>query len=124
MPEARGDLDVIDRNVIEFHHAAARGDVHHELEIGHTGPDGGRVEGSVDLLYRAADGAWHVVDYKTNRVPDEQTLRRRIAAYYPQVRAYAAALDGRVDAPVASHALWFVAAGVVARWPGGADAAA
>ncbi len=30
---------------------------------------GGRIDGTVDRLYRAPDGVWTVLDYKTNRLP-------------------------------------------------------
>jgi len=72
----------------------------------------------VDLLYRDRAGAWHVLDYKTNRIPDEATLRTLQAKYHLQVAAYAEALRGRLPggAAVASYGLWFVSAGVVARW--------
>jgi ATP-dependent exoDNAse (exonuclease V) beta subunit len=102
--------------VAELEAAAARGDVHHEVAVGYVREDGAWVEGSIDLLYRGADGAWHVVDYKTSQVPDEAKLRAKIAEHHGQVRAYAEAIGGRVPGPVGSYALWFVSGGVVARW--------
>ncbi|MCA9969509.1 MAG: PD-(D/E)XK nuclease family protein, partial [Anaerolineales bacterium] len=54
----------------------------------------GQVEtGYVDLLYRV-DGAWRLVDFKTDRVADEAALRRILAQtdYRAQVQGYGTAV--------------------------------
>jgi ATP-dependent helicase/nuclease subunit A len=71
--------------------AAAAADpsaVHRELPVGALVGDA-IVSGAVDLLYR--DGSeWIVVDYKTDRAADADTLRCR---YAPQGAAYAVAVE-------------------------------
>lgn len=112
--------------VADLRDAASRGELFHEVAVGHLREDGAWVEALVDLLYRDRAGAWHVLDYKTNRIPDEATLKARLADYHAQVAAYAEALRGRLPggASVASYGLWFVTAGVVGRWgAGGASGA-
>ncbi|MCO6044896.1 UvrD-helicase domain-containing protein [Aeoliella sp. ICT_H6.2] len=49
-------------------------EVHHEVEftltwpLGSTNADDRYLQGYLDCLYQAADGAWRVLDYKTNQV--------------------------------------------------------
>ncbi len=45
----------------------------------------------IDLLYRHGD-RWHIVDFKSDDIADELTLRDRIARYRPQLVRYAAAV--------------------------------
>jgi ATP-dependent exoDNAse (exonuclease V) beta subunit len=45
----------------------------------------------IDLLYRQGD-RWHIVDFKSDDITDELTLRDRIARYRPQLVRYAAAV--------------------------------
>ena len=54
---------------------------------------GGRIEGAVDRLYRAPDGVWTVLDYKTTRVTDEDHARKTDAShgYDVQLLLYAIA---------------------------------
>jgi ATP-dependent helicase/nuclease subunit A len=102
----------------ELREASMRGELFHELSIGYLRPDGARVEGVIDLLFRDAGGSWHLVDYKTDRATDEDELRKRFEKYHGQVRAYADALAGQLPGGVRveSMRLWLVGAGVVARW--------
>jgi hypothetical protein len=68
--------------------AADRGAVHRELPLGALVGDV-VVNGAVDLLYRD-DGAWVVVDYKTDRADEPGVLLQR---YSPQGAAYAVAAE-------------------------------
>ena len=72
--------------------------VHRELEFllawppHAAGPVTMSLEGVIDCLYQGRDGAWHVLDYKTNRVT-EQTLAEVAAGYQLQLYVYAAAAE-------------------------------
>jgi ATP-dependent exoDNAse (exonuclease V) beta subunit len=61
--------------------------------------DGVTIEGAIDLVYRAASGAWTIVDYKTDAHPDPRGVFER---YGGQAGAYALAFEaaggGRVAA--------------------------
>ncbi len=46
------------------------------------------VTGTIDRLFRDADGCWHVVDYKTDRIGTE-SLADRTHRYLPQLKMYA-----------------------------------
>jgi ATP-dependent exoDNAse (exonuclease V) beta subunit len=45
------------------------------------------LSGTMDRVYRDARGAWHVLDYKTDRV-DAATLADRAEGYWPQLKFY------------------------------------
>jgi ATP-dependent helicase/nuclease subunit A len=67
--------------------------------------------GVIDLVYRDA-GGWHVVDYKTDRVPAgglPESIRDH--PYADQVRRYAGIWEGIAGEPVAGAQLWFADAG-------------
>ncbi|WP_022836312.1 UvrD-helicase domain-containing protein [Salisaeta longa] len=66
------------------------------------------MRGVIDLLYRDADG-WHIVDYKTDRLPNDATLPYvpDDHPYVQQVRQYARYWNAQPDARVASAGLWF-----------------
>jgi ATP-dependent exoDNAse (exonuclease V) beta subunit len=67
--------------------------------------------GAVDMLYRDADGAWVVVDYKTDDVGDERDVGLRAEAYAPQARAYGRAVAAALGLPELPRLeLWFLAA--------------
>jgi hypothetical protein len=56
--------------------------------------DGHVVHGFIDLLYRAPDGVWTVVDHKTDNVAcDEAELRRHARIYHLQMAVYAEAIS-------------------------------
>jgi ATP-dependent exoDNAse (exonuclease V) beta subunit len=62
-------------------------------EVFVAAPIGDRLlEGYIDLLYRTVEGLV-VVDYKTDHVPDDETLQARFVHYRRQGAAYAAALE-------------------------------
>jgi hypothetical protein len=46
------------------------------------------LSGTMDRVYRASDGVWHVLDYKTDRV-DARTVAERAEEYWPQLEFYA-----------------------------------
>ncbi len=72
----------------------------------------GYVAGAIDLVYRDPDsGEIVVVDYKTDRVPDEQALQDRASAYLLQGRVYADAVQDALGLPSRPRIeLWFIAA--------------
>jgi ATP-dependent helicase/nuclease subunit A len=104
--------------VAELHAAADRGELFHEVDVGFLDAAGRRFEGAIDLLYRDSGGSWHVLDYKTSDIERAGKLGAKIAEYHPQVAAYAEALRGKLPgrASLTSYGLWFVEAGLVARW--------
>lgn len=72
----------------------------------------GLLEGFVDLLYQDADGQLVLIDYKTDRAPDESSARYRL-----QLGAYAFAVAQAVGRPVDRAALVFTASTPAAvRW--------
>ncbi len=81
-----------------------------------AGGDGGAVgyvSGTIDLLYRAADGGLVVADYKTDQVEGDE-LTSRAAVYVTQGAAYTRAVQealGLREPP--RFELWFLAAGQV-----------
>jgi ATP-dependent exoDNAse (exonuclease V) beta subunit len=81
------------------------------------GAPGAVVSGIVDLVYRdPEDGRLVVADYKTDRMPDAETLAERIRVYEPQVRIYARALQEALDLDHRPHTeLWFLDADRIVR---------
>jgi ATP-dependent helicase/nuclease subunit A len=90
--------------------------VHRELEFllawppHAAGPVTMSLEGVIDCLYQGRDGAWHVLDYKTNRVT-EQTLAEVAAGYQLQLYVYAAAAEQVLGVPPQSLVLYFLRPG-------------
>jgi ATP-dependent helicase/nuclease subunit A len=74
------------------------------------------VQGVIDLVYRTPQG-WEAVDYKTD--DPEGRLDALVAAYRPQVTAYARHWGSLVGAPVRAG-LFFVRSGAVKWLEGGA----
>lgn len=75
------------------------------------------LRGQIDLLYRSADGRWHILDYKSDRLHDGETPAGHAARYEVQMLAYADAA-GRFlaagpddDAAVADASLYFLRSG-------------
>jgi ATP-dependent helicase/nuclease subunit A len=63
--------------------------------------------GVVDLLLQDPDGSWHLVDYKTNHLPDAAT-RERLKAYYElQLQGYADLLREQAGIDVATTGIWW-----------------
>ncbi len=72
------------------------------------------MSGAIDLLYRDEAGTWVVVDYKTDRVDDEEQLQRRASEYAAQGAFYTRAVRearGLTDDP--RFELWFLRAGTI-----------
>lgn len=70
------------------------------------------VSGTIDLVYRDADG-WHIVDFKTDRVASSEAAETLAPdhAYRDQIRQYADAWEALTGDPVASGSLWFTETG-------------
>ena len=92
-------IDLIERYLASPRWAAiARAvEVHVELEFLLPWADGGQKDGSylqgfIDCLYRDAEGGWHLVDYKTNRVTTA-TVASVAAGYEMQMLVYALAAE-------------------------------
>lgn len=81
-----------------------------------AGGDGGAVgyvSGTIDLLYRAADGGLVVADYKTDQVEGDE-LTSGAALYATQGAAYTQAVQEALGLPAPPRfELWFLAAGQV-----------
>ena len=68
------------------------------------------LQGVVDCCFETDDGLT-VVDFKTDRVRDAETLRERADAYRPQLRAYSDALRRVLEKPVTRRVLYFLSNG-------------
>jgi ATP-dependent helicase/nuclease subunit A len=96
---------------------AAAKEVHRELEFLLAWPPGGGqangryLEGVIDCLYRDADGAWRLVDYKTNQATAE-TLAATAAAYEMQMLVYGLAVEQILGRPPAELTLCFLRPGL------------
>lgn len=63
--------------------------------------------GVVDLLLQDPDGSWHLVDYKTNRLPDAATREELEAHYQHQLQGYADLLRKQAGLEVATTGVWW-----------------
>lgn len=61
------------------------------------------VDGTVDLLYHTASG-WHLVDYKTDRLPEEDF--RLVETYRPQLETYAQMWEAATGQELETKGLW------------------
>ncbi len=77
---------------------------------------GGVMEGSVDLAF-LEEGAWVVVDYKSDRL-ERSRAREAAEKHRPQVAAYAALLSRVSELPVREAHVFFLAPGVDVSWTG------
>jgi ATP-dependent helicase/nuclease subunit A len=68
------------------------------------------IRGFIDCLYQDALGAWHVLDYKTNRV-DATNLAEVAARYQTQMLLYGLAVQESINARPESMALHFLRTG-------------
>ena len=74
--------------------------------------DGVPVHGSIDLVYRDANG-WHVIDFKSDRL--DRTSAKEVATHYAvQIGLYQRAIEAAVGAP-ASAGLLFLRSGELAQ---------
>ena len=65
------------------------------------------LQGVVDCCFETDDGIT-VVDFKTDRIRNAETLSERAERYRPQLRAYSAALQRVLEKPVTRRALYFL----------------
>ncbi|MCD4699109.1 MAG: UvrD-helicase domain-containing protein [Phycisphaerae bacterium] len=73
------------------------------------------ITGQIDLLYRDAAGAWHVVDYKSDRIgPGE--VEAHAKRYELQMMIYLAAAGRGLDGSVSDATVYFLRAGVSHRF--------
>ena len=121
-------IDKARENLRQFNglsEAAERGDVFHEVAVRFIDPGtGDLLVGDVDLVWRDADRAYHVVDYKTGSnhpvaKGDEDPLAHDgLQKHFAQVAAYTRGLASVLETPVVDFGLWYVPAGLVVRWTG------
>ncbi len=89
--------------------------VHRELEFllawppGDAGSNGARyLQGYIDCLYQDADGKWHLLDYKTNRISAEN-VAAAAGQYEMQLGVYALAVEEILGKPPAELVVHFLA---------------
>jgi ATP-dependent exoDNAse (exonuclease V) beta subunit len=68
------------------------------------------LRGQIDLLYRDSADAWHIVDYKSNRIGPEG-VAPHASQYELQMLVYAMAARGHIGTPPAEATLYFLRAG-------------
>jgi ATP-dependent helicase/nuclease subunit A len=66
------------------------------------------IRGQIDLIYQDAAGAWHIVDYKSDRVEAGPQLAEHAARYELQLLLYAHAAGRHLSARVADATLYFL----------------
>jgi ATP-dependent helicase/nuclease subunit A len=100
VPDAEAEIASLARSLLdaEVVQAAADGRSWREVPVAGT-VDGELLEGFVDLLVETDDGLV-VVDYKTDRLPDDADVEAALARYTPQGAAYALAIEQVLARPV------------------------
>ncbi len=73
------------------------------------------LRGQIDLLYRDGNGAWHIVDYKSDRTAIED-IPAHALRYRRQMLLYALAAARMLDAPPADATLVFLRTGATHRF--------
>lgn len=76
--------------------------------VGGTGKEKILVQGVIDCFFRNPDGTYTVVDYKTDRVKEKDTL---IARHKPQLSFYVSAVERMTGAKVSKAVLYSFALG-------------
>ena len=66
------------------------------------------LRGQIDLLYCDDQSGWHVVDYKSDRVADDNEIAQRAGNYELQMLAYSIAAGRHFDQPIADASLYFL----------------
>jgi ATP-dependent helicase/nuclease subunit A len=69
------------------------------------------LRGQIDLLYCDANDAWHVVDYKSDRVEGPEQIAKRAGNYELQMQAYSIAAGDFLGSPIADASLYFLRPG-------------
>ena len=73
------------------------------------------ITGQIDLLYRDAEGAWHVVDYKSDRIGSDE-VEARAKRYELQMMIYLAAAGRGLDGSIADATVYFLRPGLSYRF--------
>lgn len=79
----------------------AQGERFHEVPYFYLNEEGRLQQGVIDLLYRV-DGAWHIVEFKTDRLREEE-VEQAVAEHRPQVERYRQALRHLLGEGVSLH---------------------
>lgn len=121
LPQLREAAEMIERFLYgpragEMRHAVS---IHREIEFMLRWPLGGAqaagnavfLRGFMDCLYQSADGAWHLVDYKTNRVT-MANVEEVAAKYELQMLVYALAAEQTLGVTPQTMALCFLRPGI------------
>ncbi len=97
----------------EINVARQRGDAHPEIPYSHPAS-----RGILDLLYRRNDGAWLVLDFKTDAIYSDSQLAELLATdYRAQLARYRQAATQLVGQPVQTHLVLLDYLGAVQwRW--------
>lgn len=75
-----------------------------------TQAQGMMVRGKIDLIYQDEDGAWHIVDYKSNRVAAGE-VARAAQSYELQMLLYGISAANHLEQPVEDATLYFLRPG-------------
>ncbi|MCD6304253.1 MAG: PD-(D/E)XK nuclease family protein, partial [Planctomycetes bacterium] len=75
------------------------------------------LHGQIDLLYAGADGRWHIVDYKSDRLDDAAAAAEHARRYELQVLTYAMAAASYFGGPPADARLYFLRPGLSVAIP-------
>ncbi len=78
------------------------------------------ITGQIDLLHQDAEGLWHVVDYKSDRIAPEQTSEHA-GRYELQMMTYLAAAGKAFETDIADATVYFLRAGVSHRFGATSD---
>jgi ATP-dependent exoDNAse (exonuclease V) beta subunit len=79
--------------------------------------EGIEVSGVIDLAVRGTDGAWTVLDYKSNDISRAGRLEHLVDYYRPQLELYALAVERAGLGDVSHCALVFLNGPELRRWP-------
>lgn len=96
-------------------------EIHTEIEFlltwppGDDGPDAAYLHGFIDCLYRDSADAWHIVDYKTNRVTARQA-DAAAAQYEMQMLLYGLAAENILGETPRELVLHFLRSGAERGW--------
>ena len=66
-----------------------------------------RLRGQIDMMYEDASGAWHVLDYKSDRVQPSE-IAHHARQYEMQLMLYAVAVERMTGRPPADVSLYFL----------------
>jgi len=69
------------------------------------------LRGQIDLLYQDNGGAWHIVDYKSDRLEDDEDVAEHARRYELQMLTYAVAAGRHLGCDPADAQLYFLRTG-------------